>query len=428
MRIAIINWNRRKIAGSETYLNSVIPELHRCGHTIAFLHERDDPPERERIALPDISPSWCIADLGCRRAITALRKWNPDLIYAHGLLDPKLEMETIGIAPSVFFAHNYYGSCISGAKTHKYPVVRPCTRRFGWQCLLHFYPHRCGGLNPITMWEQYRLQSSRLEVLRKYDAILVFSEHMRSEFVRHGLTPYLAYNLSSEAPSSGNGPGASSDAERRIVTPVLETDVADTSRDAETKPFWQLVFLGRMEFIKGGHVFIDALSQLAGSFNRPMRVIFAGDGPDRAVWQRKAEQVQRRCRGLTIEFRGWLNKVEIDRLLADCDLLVLPSLWPEPFGLAVTEAGRRGVPVAAFAVGGIPCWLTDGVNGHLAPGDPPTATGLADAIRKCFSDPVSYSRLRDGALRVGARFRIEFHVAVLQEIFEKVARQGTKSN
>src|SRR5712692_7399367 len=69
MRLAIVNWNRRKIAGTENYLSSLIPELHSRGHSIALWHERDEPPGREQIELPDGSPSWCVAELGTERAL-----------------------------------------------------------------------------------------------------------------------------------------------------------------------------------------------------------------------------------------------------------------------------------------------------------------------------------------------------------------------
>ena len=74
-------------------------------------------------------------------------------------------------------------------------------------------------------------------------------------------------------------------------------------------------------------------------------------------------------------------------LFQESDLLVVPSIWPEPFGQVGPEAGLYGVPVAAFAVGGTPSWLTDGVNGLLAAGDPPTAAGLAESIVGCLADP-----------------------------------------
>ena len=83
--------------------------------------------------------------------------------------------------------------------------------------------------------------------------------------------------------------------------------------------------------------------------------------------------------------------------MLDSDLLVVPSTWPEPFGLIGPEAGLHRLPAAAFAVGGIPEWLSDGVNGRLAPGDPPSAAGLARAIVECVRDPAELARLRNGA-------------------------------
>ena len=89
---------------------------------------------------------------------------------------------------------------------------------------------------------------------------------------------------------------------------------------------------------------------------------------------------------MAIEFVGWVNAQQADVLLTDCDVLVLPSLWPEPFGLVGSEAARHGVPVVAFAVGGITEWLTDGVNGYLAPGDPPSAAASVDTQNRPVVD------------------------------------------
>ena len=48
-------------------------------------------------------------------------------------------------------------------------------------------------------------------------------------------------------------------------------------------------------------------------------------------------------------------------------MLVVPSRWPEPFGMVGIEAMARGRPVVAFANGGIPDWLDDGNTGFLVP-------------------------------------------------------------
>src|SRR5258708_3090413 len=126
----------------------------------------------------------CISELGADAAFAALRNWRPDVICAHGIQDPGVEAELLTIAPAVVFAHAYAGTCISGRKSFRTPTIEPCDRRFGPACLAYYYPRRCGGLNPVTMWDDYRLQQARLLNLRRYRAIVTSSEHMRREYLR----------------------------------------------------------------------------------------------------------------------------------------------------------------------------------------------------------------------------------------------------
>ena len=99
----------------------------------------------------------------------------------------------------------------------------------------------------------------------------------------------------------------------------------------------------------------------------------------------------------------------------------MPSVWPEPFGRSGPELGAMGVPSAAFAVGGIPEWLRDGVNGFLAAADPPTSESLADAIVRCLADGATYARLRAGAIESTDRFTLERHVEELIRVFGEAA-------
>lgn len=415
MRIAVVNWSRRKVGGVETHLNSIIPEIGRLGHEVAFLSEVDVPVNRELIALPRGVPAWCAAELGDKQALRALEDWQPDLIYVHKITEPSFEARLLRIAPAVFFAHDYYGTCISGLKTFKSPEVTPCSRRFGWQCLLHYFPHRCGGWSPVTMLKLYRLQSKRLELLREYKAILTHSEHLKAEYINHGLDPARVFNLSyythkakrasyGPAPLSGIGSAAGNDGPR------------DTDRAGQPL---RLLFLGRMDRLKGGRIFLDALPEVRASLGRPLHITFAGDGPDRAAWERRAVALQP-LDSVKIEFTGWVQGARLEALWSECDLLVVPSLWPEPFGLVGVEAGLHGVPAAAFAVGGIPTWLNNGVNGFLAPGNPPTSAGLAEAVVKCLKDSHIHARLRQGAVEKAQHFNLESHLRALSEVFEHV--------
>jgi glycosyltransferase involved in cell wall biosynthesis len=183
-----------------------------------------------------------------------------------------------------------------------------------------------------------------------------------------------------------------------------------------------------MELLKGGHIFLQALPQILAALDRPLRVTFAGDGRERAKLEKQATRLRSAHSNLDIEFTSWLGRNEIESLLAHSDLLVMPSLWPEPFGLVGPEAGLRGVPVAAFAVGGVTDWLQDGVNGALAPGDPPTAGGLAEAVIHCLRDPAKHARMRRNAVAIARQFNVQEHLTSLLKVFEYAIEQRQRAS
>jgi glycosyltransferase involved in cell wall biosynthesis len=258
------------------------------------------------------------------------------------------------------------------------------------------------------MWRLFAMQSKRLRHFRRYAAILTISDHMRDEMAKHGLHADV------------------------VPYPFQEQTSTDTTRsDApEAKPpddAWHLLYAGRMESLKGGHYLIEALPEVVRAARRPVRVTFAGDGRDRQRWEALAQTIQHATPNLAIEFTGWLTQQDVGILMRNVDLLVLPSLWPEPFGAVGPAAGQYGVPAAAFATGGISQWLGDGVSGHLAPANPPMPAGLAGAIVRCLEDPVHYQTLRAGARRMAARFTMDRHLPPLVAALDRVKRANGPS-
>jgi glycosyltransferase involved in cell wall biosynthesis len=179
-----------------------------------------------------------------------------------------------------------------------------------------------------------------------------------------------------------------------------------------------------MTSLKGGRILLDALPRVAWSLQRNLHVIFAGDGPERANWERHATRIKRSHPAVGIEFIGWANEDRLRVVFEQTHLLVVPSVWPEPFGLVGPEAGLYGVPAAAFKVGGIPDWLIDGVNGYLAPGDVPSSRGLAKAIIRCLQDSKLYANLCAGALEAARRLSMQLHLRELLPILEKATEAG----
>jgi glycosyltransferase involved in cell wall biosynthesis len=99
-----------------------------------------------------------------------------------------------------------------------------------------------------------------------------------------------------------------------------------------------------------------------------------------------------RRRGGRVRFAGPLAGAELDRAYAAADLLVLAS-HAETYGMVVTEALARGVPVLATDVGGVREAL--GPDGLLVPPGDPAA--LAAALRRWLGDAALRERLRAAA-------------------------------
>jgi glycosyltransferase involved in cell wall biosynthesis len=123
-----------------------------------------------------------------------------------------------------------------------------------------------------------------------------------------------------------------------------------------------------------------------------------------------ADAVRRRARdaglGERARFTGPRTGVELDRAYAAADALVLASR-AETYGMVVTEALARGLPVIAAEVGGVTEALGHGDDGTrpgllVAPGDP---AALAAALRAWLGDAELRGRLRRAARERRASLR-----------------------
>lgn len=410
MRLLLVNDLASCIGGAEVHQRDLIPGLRERGHKVAFLHTAVPDPSRARIAPADI-PQWHFDGSG-PRALESAAAWSPDLLYVHRITAVEAAPTLLQLAPSALFLHGYFGVCISGSRCMKAPTPTPCSREFSWKCLGFYYPRRCGGLNPATLWREFRLQRASREFLHRFDLRLTHSEHVRDEYIRHGCDPKWT---------------------RCIPFFVTQGEAMSEPRfEPRSRPSpdgtMRLLFMGRFDVLKGGQVLLRALPEIQRRLSCRVELIMAGDGPTRSDWETLARQVtQGRDAWLAVTFPGWLTGEARRSVLSKADLLVVPSLWPEPFGMSGLEAGAMGVPAVAFDVGGVRAWLRPGVNGCLAGGAPPTPGNLADAVAVALSNPEKYQALSAGAREVFTEFSIDRHLNALEREFEELLRCRSRS-
>ena len=164
-----------------------------------------------------------------------------------------------------------------------------------------------------------------------------------------------------------------------------------------TKPFGsagklKLVFVGQAVERKGLPVLLSAFEGLRDHVDAELTIIGA-----------TADDVEPLLvdpRGVTVA--GLVDDAEKQRLLAEADLLVAPSLGGESFGMVLTEAFAAGTPVVASEIAGYRDVVDDGANGVLVPHGDPLA--LAEALRDLALEPARRALLNGGAAASAAQY------------------------
>lgn len=123
------------------------------------------------------------------------------------------------------------------------------------------------------------------------------------------------------------------------------------------EPDAPLVFLGRIEEIKGTHTAIE----VAKITNR--RLIIAGNIPvgQEGYFQEKIKPHLNEC----VSYVGAVNDKQKSELLGNCLAFLMPIQWNEPFGIVMAEAMACGTPILGFPKGSVPEVIEDGVNGFI---------------------------------------------------------------
>jgi glycosyltransferase involved in cell wall biosynthesis len=172
-----------------------------------------------------------------------------------------------------------------------------------------------------------------------------------------------------------------------------------------------LAFAGRLTAQKSLERALEAVAGAGG-----VRLVIAGEGPDRAQLEERARELGIAER---VSFLGAQPRERVVELFRAADAAILSSSW-ENFPHTVVEALAAGTPVLAMEAGGVAEVVRDGENGLLVrAGD---TAALGDAVRRFFGDDDLRKRLRGAAAGSVAQFAPERVLGELEATLLRVAR------
>lgn len=185
----------------------------------------------------------------------------------------------------------------------------------------------------------------------------------------------------------------------------------------------KLLFLGRVGQRKGAFDLIRAFAELPGDVRSNCLLTLAGDGEIDAA---TTLATQNGCSG-QVAIRGWVGPKEVEALLRDSDVLLLPSR-AEGMSMALIEAMSWALAVVTTNAGGAQEFLEQGYNSILvAPGD---VEAIGRAISLLYRDPETRVALGAAARETISQFSIERYMTRLMKLYEDLAaiqigEQGT---
>jgi glycosyltransferase involved in cell wall biosynthesis len=354
----------------------------RCHEVVQFLRHSDEIRARGVIgtvqgALSTPWNPWSAAAI--RREV---ERFHPDVVHVHNifpLLSPAI-FHTIGHrAARVLTLHNYRLFCPAAIPMRAGRVCTACLdRKSSWPALRHGC-YRGGRLATAPLAFSVSLHRWIGTWTRQVDAFIALTEFQQKLMVEAGLP-----------------------IDRVHVKPNFYAG------NPEAVPWRQrgdyVVFVGRLSIEKGVEDLIRAWLKW-GESGLELRIL--GDGPLRESLQKMASSLP----GVRIRFFGQLPAVDAERQIAEAQLLVLPSVWYETFGLVILEAFAYSTPVAVSNIGALPSIVQHGISGVVfEPGNPES---LLQQVRTAWETPGMLERLGAGA-------RAEFEAKYTEEVNYKM--------
>jgi glycosyltransferase involved in cell wall biosynthesis len=168
---------------------------------------------------------------------------------------------------------------------------------------------------------------------------------------------------------------------------------------------------------KGSHVILDALAALSASgLERRFRLLVFGGVADDVRPALEADP--------SVEVRGMYAPEQLDSLLDEVDVGIMPSIWEEAFGYTGLEMVAKGIPLIANPLGGIVQYARDGESAWLNPSC--TGAGLAEVMAGLIADPRQVVDMHERVLAARGRLvpSMDEHVEAIYGSYRAASGAG----
>ena len=176
----------------------------------------------------------------------------------------------------------------------------------------------------------------------------------------------------------------------------------------------RLIFVGRLDALKGAEVAIRALALLRERHGLPATLLLAGDGPRRAELLALAQEL-----GVAehVDLPGPLRGDALFDAVSAASAWIIPSVWAEPAPLVCTEAALSRVPAVLSRVGGIGEMLHE--EEHALFFDKGDHVGCAAALARTLADPAATAARVDRAFDRGKELSFEPYLVAMDRFLEE---------
>jgi glycosyltransferase involved in cell wall biosynthesis len=393
-----------KFGGGENYVLWVASELQRRGHEVLVLttapwHD-GDPVQRTvysyfqdiPVAYMHIKPKPVgIEDyhLGLDRdfmvaASEVIKRFNPHLVHINGTKNALVAICNREGIPHIVTAHHTGIVCPSGGilrpngEICTYPEEsRYCIPCYCYRASQHLLTGGILGRMPAWLyrfignslknrslpylgrvalypWMIEKAISGHAMMLKMAQKIIVPSRFMANLLIRNGCSPdkivYLPHG----------------------ILPLKRTPL----RNLKDR-LLDFGFVGRVDSSKGLQIILKALELLPKDLNCVLHIYGGGQRVEEEAFFKKL--VANYKGRPEVKQHGVVGREQLEDALAELDVLIVPSLVPEAFGLVVAEAQTAGRPVIVSNSGALPELVRDGVDGIIVRRNDPSALSAAMA-------------------------------------------------